>query len=207
MVTISRLIAAGAIALSLWAAGPAAGATPPDAAKDYMHKLATTALDILSDKTITLSQREDRVRTLLGENLAIAGMGQFVVGADWRSATEEQRTEYQALFKDFVTLTYAKRLGGYSGEKFTISSVKSVGPKQDALVTTTIHRPSGPPLAAGWRIRTYGESFKILDVMVEGISMLVAQRADFKAILSKGGMQGLIETLRAKVSSFGVKPQ
>ena len=183
----------------------ASAATVPGDAKQYMDKLATKTLGILGNKDIPLTEREQKVRTLLGENLAIEAIGRFVVGRAWRGASDEQKSVYRDLFESFITITYAKRLGGYAGERFTITSSKSVGKKGDALVTTEIQRPSGPPLKASWRIRYSKGAFLILDVMVEGISMVVAQRAEFTTIIKKSGMQGLIETLRAKASSFGVR--
>ena len=180
-------------------------ATAPNEAKEYMDKLATKTLGILGNKAIPLTEREQKVRKLLAENLAIEAIGRFVVGRAWRGASSEQKSVYRELFESFITVTYAKRLGGYAGEKFTITSSKNVGKKGDALVTTEIQRPSGPPLKASWRIRHTKGAFLILDVMVEGISMVVAQRAEFTTIIKKSGMQGLIETLRAKASSFGVR--
>lgn len=210
MLRLNRLIARSVLVAGLAIAVPGAtgnayAATPADAAKDYLQKLADVTLGILGNKGIPLAEREQKVRKLLGENLAIQAIGRFVVGRAWRSASDEQKSAYQGLFKQFITLTYAKRLGGYAGEKFAITATKNVGPKKDALVTTEIDRPSGPPLKASWRIRETTGAFRILDVMVEGISMVVAQRAEFTTIIKKSGMQGLIETLRAKVSSFGIK--
>ena len=104
----------------------ASAATVPDDAKQYMDKLATKTLGILGDKGIPLTEREQKVRTLLGENLAIEAIGRFVVGRAWRSASKEQKSVYRDLFESFITLTYAKRLGGYAGEQFTITSSKPV---------------------------------------------------------------------------------
>ncbi|HAA93632.1 MAG TPA: hypothetical protein DCE33_14375, partial [Rhodospirillaceae bacterium] len=116
MLRLTRLIArpllvTGLAITILFQAGSVIAATPPDAAKEYMHKLATVTLGILGNKGIPLDEREQKVRKLLGENLAINAMGRFVVGRAWRSATEEQRAAYQGLFEQFITLTYAKRLG------------------------------------------------------------------------------------------------
>ena len=70
----------------------ASAATVPDDAKQYMDKLATKTLGILGDKGIPLTEREQKVRTLLGENLAIEAIGRFVVGRAWRSASKEQKS-------------------------------------------------------------------------------------------------------------------
>ena len=54
----------------------------------------------------------------------------------------------------------------------------------------------------GWRVRNGPNGHKILDVVVSGISMAVTQRSEFRSVLSKRGMEGLIELLRVQVSKF-----
>ena len=76
--------------------------------------------------------------------------------------------------------------------------------KRDALVVTEISRPSGPPLVAGWRIRDIGDGkMQILDVIVEGTSMLVTQRNEFASVVKSKGVGGLIEMLRVQLTRFG----
>ncbi|MCH8834674.1 MAG: ABC transporter substrate-binding protein, partial [Proteobacteria bacterium] len=103
-----------------------------------------------------------------------------------------------------VLRTYARRLGGYAGETFKIIKAGPLG-KRDALVSTEIGRSGGPPLMAGWRIRSGPNGLKILDVIVAGISMIATQRSEFRALVSRQGVDGLIEALRLRVGKFPVK--
>ena len=77
--------------------------------------------------------------------------------------------------------------------------------KRDALVSTEIGRSGGPPLIAGWRIRGGPNGFKILDVIVAGISMIATQRSEFRALVSRQAVDGLIEALRLRVGKFPAK--
>jgi phospholipid transport system substrate-binding protein len=68
----------------------------------------------------------------------------------------------------------------------------------DIMVFSHIIRPSGPPVRFDWRVRANGEGYKIVDVMVEGISMVITQRAVFNSVIreSGGNFDGLLVALR-----------
>ena len=100
--------------------------------------------------------------------------------------------------------TYTRRLGGYSGQVFKITKAEPMG-KIDALVVTEIGRPSGPPLVAGWRDRGGAGVYKILDVIVQGVSMLATQRSEFASVVRSQGLDGLIEVLRVQVTKFAAR--
>ena len=198
-----------AITLACLAVLPATGAraaekTSPQQAAQFLEKMATETLAVLRDQGATLDQREAKVRHVMRENFDLAKIGRFVLGKAWRKATPEQRTEYQRLFSEFVLRTYARRLGGYAGETFKIIKAGPLG-KRDALVSTEIGRSGGPPLMAAWRIRGGSNGLKILDVIVAGISMIATQRSEFKALVGRLGVDGLIKALRLRVGKFPVK--
>ena len=93
--------------------------------------------------------------------------------------------------------TYAERLGGYAGVTMAILSERPAGTK-DVVVSTRIERPHGPSIAADWRVRTTGRRYRIIDVMVDGVSMAVTQRSEFAAVIQRRGLQGLIDDLRVR---------
>ena len=96
--------------------------------------------------------------------------------------------------------------GGYSGQKFEIVGAKPIG-KKDVLVNTKIARPSGPPIEAGWRVRDKGGQHRILEGVVAGVSMVVTQRSEFRSVVRRQGVGGLIELLRIQVTKFSAQPK
>lgn len=159
---------------------------------------------MFAQTSLPMPEREARIRALLREVFAFETIGRFVLSSTWRSATPDQRAEYLSLFSEFLVRTYSRRLGGYGGYGFTIAQTKPLG-RRDALVTTVINQSSGPALKAGWRVRAGGNGYKIVDVMVEGVSMAVTQRSEFGTIIRRDGLDKLIEILRAKVNTFSAK--
>lgn len=183
----------------------AAPKTSPEEAEKFIRALGDQAVSVLSDKSIPLSDRETRIRDLLRRNFDLETIGRFVLSKHWRTATPDQQADYLSLFSEFVLRAYARRLGGYANEQFKITSAQPLGAR-DAIVVTEISRPSGPPISAGWRVRGTDGSLKIIDVMVEGVSMAATQRSEFETIVRDQGLVGLIEILRAKVSAFPARP-
>ena len=67
-------------------------------------------------------------------------------------------------------------------------------------MTTEIVRPNGPPVRVDWRVRKNGETLKVVDVIAEGISMLITQRDEFAAVIQNSGgkVDALIDRLRRR---------
>ena len=178
--------------------------TSPEEAAKFVTALSSETLAILGAGDTSLGEREARVRELLGRTIDLPRIGRFALGTAWPKATAEQRQEYQNLFAEWVLRTYSRRLGGYSGESFKIVKAGPLG-KQDAVVFTEIGRPSGPPLEAAWRVRGDANGYKILDVIVQGVSMVATQRSEFASLVRRQGLEGLINSLRLQVTKFAAR--
>ncbi len=177
--------------------------TDQDEAAAFLKVLGDKAIAVLADENRETGDREAEVADLLRTNLELEAMGRFVLGQQWRKATPEQRTDYVGLFSEFVVRTYSRRLGGYGGQSFEITGTSQAG-KRDALVITEIRTDDGsPPVKAGWRVKTTKNgALKIVDVIVEGASMLQAQREEFKSVLRKSGLDGLMARLQEMIDQL-----
>ena len=175
----------------------AAPAQPPD---EFIRALSSTAITSLGVSGLSQQEREKRFRDLFTENFDVPTIARFVLGFYWPRATEPQRKEYMRLFEDFIVKAYAKRFADYSGEAFTTGNVTKVS-GTDAVVSSQIKSgENGPPARVDWRVRTEDSHYKIVDVMVEGISMSVTHRDEFAAVIRNNGgtVAGLIDALKKK---------
>ena len=169
----------------------------------FIDELGAAAIQHLTDKTINSEERRSRFRDLMHKAFNVPGIGRFVLGRYWNQATEEERQEYMRLFEELVVRTYADRFSEYSGEKFAVGKVQRDAERQNyATVLTTISRPNGQTVRVDWRVRQEeDQSWRVVDIVIEGVSMSVTQRSEFASVIeSKGGtVKGLIDTLRQKV--------
>ena len=182
-----------------------AAATPQaiEGSAAFIKDLATQAIDILRSNSGNIEAREAQFRKLLSAGFDMPFIARFVLGKHWRKATPQQRSDYQALFTEFILQSYSRRMGGYSGETFAVSNAKKAG-KKDVLVRTQIKRAGMPPIKADWRVRPKNGQYRIIDIMVEGVSMAVTQRAEFNAVIRQRSIQSLLQILRARTEKFGV---
>jgi phospholipid transport system substrate-binding protein len=194
-------LALGAFALAL-AIAPAAqkahAAESGDAAKTFIQKLGDKALTSLTVQGIPAGEREARVRSLLTRNFDIYTIGRFALGTYWRQASDSQQKEYLRLFEDMIVQTYARRFADYDGQKFHVDGTYSGG-GHDTMVKSEILQKDGPPVHIDWRVRDKGGAMKVVDVVVEQISMSVTQRDDFRAVIEAGG--GNVDALLKKLKS------
>ena len=183
-------------------ANPGMAATQGEEAEAFVRNLANNAVAMLDNQQQTESEREAEFRRMVREGFALETIGQFVVGRYWRQMTPEQQTEYQELFAEWMMKTYAGRLGGYHGQ--TLEVIKSVeAGSRDVFVRTTVTNANGrPPVAADWRVRKFDTEYKIIDVVVEGVSMAAAQKAEFESVIRDTGVEGLIMSLRQRLAQL-----
>jgi phospholipid transport system substrate-binding protein len=184
------------LALIVAPAMTAAAATGP--ASKFINQLGSDALRMLAEKA-TPDKREAEFRRLFLKNFDVDTIARFVTGNYWRSANDAQRAEFRKLFEDYVVSAYVARLSAYSGEQFQVKDEVAAG--DDIVVNSTIVRPSGPPVRVEWRVRSGSDGPRIIDVIVEGVSMAITQRSEFAAVMQQGGkgLASLNEKLRAKL--------
>lgn len=177
-------------------------ATNPDAAAGLIQALGDRALSTLQQNGMSLTEREAAFGAILREGFDLNLIARFVLGKYWRQASADQRDDYVRAFSDYVILTYARRLGGFQGQSFAITGTKVSGEKKDVLVGTRIDRPHAEPIQAAWRVREIDGQPRIIDVVVEGVSMAVTQRQEFASITRRNGIEGLVQILRAQTEKL-----
>lgn len=195
----TTLTLAAVLALGLGFARPAAAASP-QAAASFIKTLGSEAISVLADKSKTQADREAAFRKLFVQSFDIDAISQFVLGRYWRTATEAQRGEYQKLFQSFIVSSYAAKLGQYSGEKFTVKDARNES-DGDSVVPSQVERTDGgPPVRVEWRLKGPDNAPKIIDVVVEGVSMAVTHRSEFASVIQNNGgnVDALLNALKKR---------
>lgn len=168
---------------------------------EFVGNLATSAIDTLTEPALEDSIRQARFRKLFQENFDLPVISRFVLGRYWHQATEAQRKEFQNLLEDYIVLAYSSRFKGYNGETFEVDDVRSDGQK-DTIIYTRILRQDAPPVRVDWRVRAPEDRMKVIDIVIEGLSMSLTHRNEFAAVIQRAGsgIDGLIELLREKTA-------
>jgi phospholipid transport system substrate-binding protein len=172
-----------------------------DGAKNFIENLAGNSLKTLTGKDMATAERHRRFKVLLDQNFSIKTIGRWVMGRYWRKATPAQKEEYFVLFESLVVKTYVDRFAKLSGATLEVKKAVSKGSK-DTVVYSEFHDGNKKRYRINWRLRAKEGQFKIIDVMVAGISMGMTQRDEFASVIRKSGqgLEGLLNVLRKKKS-------
>lgn len=214
------VIVAACAVLVLTGAGPGTAQTTAVEPGAFVQALGDKTIDVIKERESSPDQRKRHVRELLSEYFDLDTIGHFVLGRQWRTATPAQRREYATLFRTFVLDSYTLRLesfretifarfGDDAGKIFEALRVRIVQvqrvTERDSLVTTEIAFPGRAPLHVAYRVRAGDGALKIVDVIEEGISLLVTRRSEFGAVVRRKGVAGLLDLLRARGANADVK--
>ncbi len=205
-----RQLFKGAIAVFSTLAGGRAGhaaATARDAenAKALVGRLVEHILQVIGSNADSRGQ-ERRLMAAIESQTDLSLLARMTIGRYWRRASIQQREAYVELFREYLLKSFTLRLKSYAGsdmgpakDHFAIVGARAVG-KNDVVVRSRIDPPSGAPLQVDWRLRAKNERLFVIDLVVEGVSLLITQRSEFGSVLERIGMDGLITELRTRVA-------
>ena len=173
-----------------------------ETASEFVTILADSAIEGLADQSLSSDARVRRVYNILVEGFDLPLISRFVLGAHWRRATAEQRAEYGVLFEQYLVNTYASLLGQYGGETFQIKGERVDGNNKDTIVSSEIIQKNGSVTKVDWRVRRSAGAYKVIDIIFEGISLVITQRDEFASVIRRegAGIEGLLAELRDRTS-------
>jgi phospholipid transport system substrate-binding protein len=191
------------IAMASPAGAPDAAAADPSV---FMSEVWKRAVEILGKKA-SQTEKLVRFRELFQANFDGPGIARFVLGRYWRSASQDEQQEFLRLFEDYVVFVYGTRFSSLNGETLKIRGSRAE--ESGVIVSTDMINPGGEaPVKIDWRLVTDNGVFKINDVVIEGISMMVTQRSEFASVIQRHGGQvsGLLSMMREKSKTASIAP-
>jgi len=170
----------------------------------FVTRLGEKTIAKLTDVSLTRNAREKEFRSLLEEGFALKAIGHFVVGKYRAETPDVTMNEFVQVFEDYIVSLYGKQYSPNESHKFVVEKIANTSRPSDSMVITKIvSGDGGDPLHVTFQVRNLGESFKILDVRVEGVSMVLAQRDEFTSYIAANGghVESLIGALRQRIAA------
>jgi len=182
--------------------GPAwAQAAGSDSARQYVDSVGQQVLTILNDQAEETSKQQS-LRQLFTQNVDMDWMARFVLGPAWNQANADQKNRYLSAYKNYLLSRYTQNFSDYAGSQYTVTGVKA---EQDGQYTVgmKVNSPNAEEkeTMAGYRLLTENGQFRIIDIIVEGVSLITTQRSEFSSVVQTSGMDGLIQQLQNKTKS------
>jgi len=122
-------------------------------------------------------------------------MTRLAVGKYWRRAAPEQRQALVTEFRNMLVRTYAKAFAVYNDQVVEVVPLKAAEGATDVTVKSNIKKPDGQSISVNYEMKFKKGSWKVYDVSIEGVSMVISYRGTFASEIQQGGIDGLIKTL------------
>ena len=135
------------------------------------------------------------INELVIPHFDFVSMSKWVLGRNWREATEGQQQKFVSEFRTLLVRTYAKALLEYSNETIQYLPVENNPDSNIVVVKTEIHQPGSKPVPINYSMHISGGEWKVVDVVVDGISLIATYRGSFASEIRKSGMDALIAKL------------
>jgi len=153
-----------------------------------------------SDNTLSPESIQQMAQELLLPHLDLGKVSRLVLGKHWRKASPEQKKKFQDLFIAMLMKTYTTALAENIDTALTrkitfLPMTEDSSQVDDITVRTEINSTTGKPVPINYRLNISDDHWKIYDVTVAGISLVVTYRNNFAAEIRRGGLEQLIERL------------
>ncbi len=158
-------------------------------AADRVIERLSTGVTLSDEQAYTL------VENLILPHLDFETFARLTLGKHWRQASTAQQQAFTDGFRELLMRTYATSLNAYAGERIVYLDQHDEGDDR-VLVQTEITRTQGPPVRADYRLRLRNGEWKVYDVVIEGVSLIITYRSSFSEQISRTGLDDLIARLR-----------
>lgn len=169
-----------------------------DAARAVMVKTTEQVLKALRTEGDALVKQPEKLNRIIDDlilpHFNFRKMSGWVLGRYWRGASEQQKTEFTSAFRDLLVRTYSRALIDYRDQRieFIASRVRS---DTEVTVRAEIDQGGGPTVPVSYEMSLHDGQWKVYDVAVNGVSLVINFRSEFGQIVKRNGLDGLIQRL------------
>lgn len=173
-------------------------------AEDFIKSTTAKGVEEIINANVSDAEKDKRFYDLLNGALDMDFIGQFVLGRNWRTATPTQRADFIKVYRDLNIKTWSKRFNEFKGKNFVFKGTSPSTSKGQVFVDTEVPMDQGAPAKVLWRVREKGNDYKIVDIVIEGVSLAQASRSEYTSFIKNnpGGLDALIKDLTDRLSKL-----
>ncbi len=171
------------------------------AAEKFVEDVTHEGIEQIVNANVSLAEKDARFAALFNKAFDLDFIGQFVLGRNWRAATPEQRKEFISVYRQLNISTWSKRFDEFKGKKFVFKGTSPSTSKGQVFVNTIVPMDQGEPAKVLWRVREKAGSYKIVDIVIENVSLAITARNEYTSFIKNnpGGIDALIANLKSKI--------
>src|SRR5438034_1705893 len=162
---------------------------------------------IKSDKQLAAGDKQKALKLAEEKVLPYIDFEQatrLAVGRAWSQASPEQKKRLVSEFRNMLVRTYSNAIEGYQGQTLKVLPSRGKQDPEDTTVRTQFVRAGGQPLPIEFHMRQADKTWKVYDIVVEGVSLVMTYRSEFDAVVRQEGIDGLVKRLTQKKTPAAV---
>lgn len=174
-----------------------AAGTPADTITSFHEVLID---NMKNGATLKCSGRSEKIGAAVDAGFDLPFLAQRVLRRQWKDLSEEQRTTFTATFRELVLITYANQFARFGGEKFETLTTKELA-DGTRLVNAKLTPGRGAPVNFDYVLREGNGTWRIVNVVADGVSDLALRSSQYDKIYKAGGYDGLIAQIKLQIEA------
>jgi len=169
--------------------------------KIFIQELVDDAIKTLSDKSLTLEEKNNFIKKIALENVDIKALGLYTLGKIRKDLDDNTINKYQSLFEKYFLKSLTSRLTDYSSQKFEVIEAEQKSSNYTIVKSKIAESVKSPEIKVDWRVYTKNPQKPLIrDLVVEGLSLARTQKEEFSSILSSNNNN--VDVLIDKLNEF-----
>lgn len=190
-------LAAAAALLSLTAALPAAAEAP----REFVQSTADEVLVVLKNESLDSDTKISKIEEIAYARFDFDTIAKLVLARNWRKMSPEQQQKFIREFKKHLSVTYGKNVDSYANETIEITNDREEARGDWTVQTKIVRGSAADDILVDYRLRKKDGEWRVIDVVVERISLVSNFRSQLKEIISRDGIDQMLVMLAEKNAS------
>ena len=174
-----------------------ANAASADGPTGVVQETADAVVAVLANKSLASAQKRAQIEQIVYAHFDFTTLSKLVLARNWKQLTPVQQHDFVEEFKRHLSVTYGRNVETYNNERAVITGDREES-NGDWTVKTKIIRPSAADILVDYRLRKQDGGWQVIDVIIEGVSLVANFRSQFQEILTSSNPDHLIQLLREK---------
>ena len=184
-------------------------AADTDDVKKYTQNLIDDAIVKIFKTGVASNDRIIPFRKILNDNFDFKYISKFVLGVYGRNVSDEQLSNFAKQFSELNVYSYVKKFESYTDSKIDVIDVQKGKKEGQYFVASKVRAMNSgdKDYSVDWRIVKDGDKYKVIDVIIEGVSMVMSYKNEYAPILKTASDEGKnpVDVLTEKIEDKVIK--
>jgi phospholipid transport system substrate-binding protein len=191
-----------AVCLSLFGIFQLSSAQANAAAKQIVEKFQDQLIDVMKNGSkLGYSGRYDKLKDAVNNSHDLPKIARIVVGKEWEKLSESQQNQLVDVFSKLSIASYAHNFKDFSGESFSFDTEEETT-RGGVVIHSHLNVPDDKPVKFDYMLKEKGDSWRIINIIANGVSDLALKRSEYTSILQRDGFDALIAKINEKIDNY-----